>query len=74
MPSLFVRSAFLNSPRSSSDYSRSAAFLANILEKYSYENRPDVRAGWLPLAFHEAGVPWEAIFLVFDELFTTKVC
>lgn len=45
-----------------------------MLEKYSYENRNemDVRAGWVPLAFREAGVPWEAIFSVFDELFTAK--
>lgn len=46
-----------------------------MLERYSWENRNevDVRAGWVPLAFRDAGAPWESVFVVFDELFTNKV-
>lgn len=44
-----------------------------MFEKYSYENKEDVTVGWVPLSLHSAGVPWEAIFLVFDEMFTAKV-
>lgn len=44
-----------------------------MLEKFSYENRAESRPGWLPLAFHEAGVAWDVIFGVFDELLTAKV-
>lgn len=50
-----------------------AATLANMLEKFSYENRAEGRPGWVPLAFHEAGVAWDVIFGVFDELLTAKV-
>lgn len=44
-----------------------------MFEKYSFENRSETTAGWLPLTFHSAGIPWESIFVVFDELFTAKV-
>lgn len=44
-----------------------------MLEKFSYENRAEGRPGWAPLAFHEAGVPWDVIFSVYDELLTAKV-
>lgn len=44
-----------------------------MLEKFSYEHRAEGRPGWVPLAFHEAGTPWEPIFAVFDELLMAKV-
>lgn len=44
-----------------------------MLMKYSYENRSSVLVGWLPSAFHEAGISWEAIFDALDDLFVSKV-
>lgn len=44
-----------------------------MLEKFSYEHRARSRPGWVPTAFHEAGVPWDVIFSVFDEMMTAKV-
>lgn len=44
-----------------------------MLEKFSYEHRAGNRPGWVPVAFHDAGVPWHVIFSVFDEMLTAKV-
>jgi hypothetical protein len=44
-----------------------------MFEKYSYENRNEAVVGWVPVSLHAAGVPWDKIFDVFDELFTARV-
>lgn len=44
-----------------------------MLEKFSYERRAGNRPGWVPVALHDAGVPWDSIFAVFDEMLTAKV-
>ncbi|KAK4336201.1 Nucleoporin NUP157 [Rhodotorula toruloides] len=55
-----------------SDVSFPLPDLIALLEKFSYERQGDARPGWVPLAIHDAGVPFEAIFAVYDELFIAK--
>ena len=50
-----------------------AAELVALLERFSYERKSEARAGWVALAIRDAGVPFEAIFAVFEELIATKV-
>ncbi|GAA5823999.1 hypothetical protein JCM11251_003374 [Rhodosporidiobolus azoricus] len=56
-----------------SDVSFPLPDLLALLERFSYENKAQARPGWVPLAVRDAGVPFEAIFMVFDELMTAKV-
>ncbi|KAM0752957.1 nucleoporin-domain-containing protein [Meredithblackwellia eburnea MCA 4105] len=46
--------------------------LVAVLEKLSLENQGQMGSGWVPQALHDAGVPWELVFDVFDDLFTAK--
>ncbi|BGP18726.1 hypothetical protein JCM10213_009205 [Rhodosporidiobolus nylandii] len=57
----------------SSDVSFPLPDLVALLERFSYENKAEARPGWVALAIRDAGVPYEAIFAVFDELMTAKV-
>lgn len=44
-----------------------------MFEKFSLENKRGARPGWVALAMHEAGVPWDVLFAAYDELMTAKV-
>jgi hypothetical protein len=68
-----VRRLLIFDAISSADYASPAADLVALLEKFSYERQAEARPGWVALAIHDAGVPFEAIFAVYDELFTAKV-
>ncbi|GEM10376.1 nuclear pore complex protein Nup155 [Rhodotorula toruloides] len=56
-----------------SDVSFPLPDLIALLEKFSYGRQGDARPGWVAHAIHDAGVPFEAIFAVYDELFTAKI-
>ncbi|GAA6057256.1 hypothetical protein JCM3770_003825 [Rhodotorula araucariae] len=56
-----------------SDVSFPLSELVALLERFSFERKAEARAGWVALAIRDAGVPFEAIFSVYDELFTAKV-
>ncbi|GAA5993501.1 hypothetical protein JCM10908_000619 [Rhodotorula pacifica] len=44
-----------------------------LLERFSLEHKEEAQPGWVVHAIRDAGVPFEAIFPVFDELFTAKI-
>ncbi|CEQ42380.1 SPOSA6832_04172, partial [Sporobolomyces salmonicolor] len=56
-----------------SDVSFPLPDLIALLERFGYERKAESRPGWVALAIHEAGVPFEAIFAVFDELMMAKI-
>ncbi|GAA5897156.1 hypothetical protein JCM5296_002241 [Sporobolomyces johnsonii] len=56
-----------------SDVSFPLPDLIALLERFGYERKAESRPGWVALAIREAGVPFEAIFAVFDELMTAKI-
>lgn len=51
-----------------------AADIIALLERFSLDHKEEAQPGWVAHAIRDAGVPFEAIFPVFDELFTAKVC
>ncbi|GAA5858950.1 hypothetical protein JCM8547_007170 [Rhodosporidiobolus lusitaniae] len=57
----------------SSDASFPLSELVALLERFSYDRKAESRPGWVAFAIRDAGVPYEAIFAVFDELMTAKV-
>ena len=50
-----------------------AADIIALLERFSLDHKEEAQPGWVAHAIRDAGVPFEAIFPVFDELFTAKV-
>ncbi|GJN92310.1 hypothetical protein Rhopal_005340-T1 [Rhodotorula paludigena] len=56
-----------------SDVSFPLSDLTALLERFSFDRKAEARPGWVALAIRDAGVPFEAIFAVYDELFTAKV-
>ncbi|KAG0656686.1 hypothetical protein C6P46_006988 [Rhodotorula mucilaginosa] len=44
-----------------------------LLERFSLDHKEEAQPGWVAHAIRDAGVPFEAIFPVFDELFTAKI-
>ncbi|SGY61158.1 BQ5605_C007g04532 [Microbotryum silenes-dioicae] len=57
----------------SSDVAFPLPALATMFERFSYDNKLASRAGWVPLAFRDAGVPPSTIFATYDELISAKV-
>ncbi|GAA6024169.1 hypothetical protein JCM10207_005590 [Rhodosporidiobolus poonsookiae] len=56
-----------------SDVSFPLPDLVALLERFSYDRKAEARPGWVAFAIRDAGVPYEALFAVFDELMTAKV-
>ncbi|SCV71463.1 BQ2448_3051 [Microbotryum intermedium] len=57
----------------SSDVAFPLPALATMFERFSYDNKLASRAGWVPLAFRDAGIPSQTIFATYDELISAKV-
>ncbi|GAA5918079.1 hypothetical protein JCM8208_001213, partial [Rhodotorula glutinis] len=55
-----------------SDVSFPLAELIALLERFSFERKSDARPGWVALAIRDAGVPFEAIYSVYEELIVAK--